>query len=60
MKSVETKIGGDNVAIKIKRHNKSGIDKYKYEVSQEIGRVTSNLRIRPKTINEGGQNNGKK
>lgn len=40
------------MAVKIKRNNKIGIDKYKYEVSQEIGRVTSSLRISPKTLNE--------
>lgn len=44
------------MAVKIKRHNKIGIDKYKYEVSQEIGRVTSSLKIKPKTSNEDTRN----
>lgn len=40
------------MAVKVKRTAKLGMDKYKYEVAQEIGRFSAPLKISPKTIKE--------
>ena len=45
------------MAVKVKRSAKLGMDKYKYEVAQEIGRFSAPLSITPKNLQE---NNFKK
>ena len=42
------------------RQGKTGIEKYKYEVAQEIGSFSSRLKISPKTIGKDQNKNIKK
>jgi hypothetical protein len=52
-------MGGGKMPKDLKtRPGKTGIEKYKYEVAQEIGRFSSSLKISPETI-EKSQNSKK-